>query len=95
VPGAFSVGVNLGCYAGSLARNGQGEIEETMTIQVNQEEMEWQPNMTVQDVLVRRKYTFPMIVVKVNDVVVQKEAYDSFLVPNGADVKVIHLISGG
>jgi len=67
----------------------------TMTIKVNQEEMEWQPNMTVQDVLEQRKYTFPMIVVKVDDVVIQKEAYDSFLVPNGADVKVIHLISGG
>lgn len=66
-----------------------------MTIRVNQEEMEWEPNLTVQDVLVRRKYTFPMIVVKVNDVVVSKEAYDSFLVPEGADVQVIHLISGG
>ena len=66
-----------------------------MAIQVNQEAMKWEPNMTVQDVLVRRKYTFPMIVVKVNDVVVQKEAYDTFLVPDGADVKVIHLISGG
>ena len=66
-----------------------------MAIQVNQEAMKWEPNMTVQDALVRRKYTFPMIVVKVNDVVVQKEAYDTFLVPDGADVKVIHLISGG
>jgi sulfur carrier protein len=66
-----------------------------MTIRVNQEEMEWEPNLTVQDVLVRRKYTFPMIVVKVNDVVVGKEAYDSFLVPEGADIQVIHLISGG
>lgn len=66
-----------------------------MTIQVNQEEMEWEPNMTIQDVLVRRKYTFPMIVVKVNDIVVQKAAYDTFLVPKGADVQVIHLISGG
>jgi sulfur carrier protein len=66
-----------------------------MAIRVNQEEMEWEPNMTVQDVLVRRKYTFPMIVVKVNDIVVSKEAYDSFLVPEGADVQVIHLISGG
>lgn len=66
-----------------------------MTIRVNQEEMEWEPNLTVQDVLVRRKYTFPMIVVKVNDSVVSKEAYDSFLVPEGADVQVIHLISGG
>ena len=64
-------------------------------ITVNKEEMEWEAGMTVQDVLVRRKYTFPMIVVKVNDVVVQKEFFDSYRIPDGADVKVIHLISGG
>ena len=64
-------------------------------ILVNHEEMDWEMGMTVQDVLDRRKYTFPMIVVKVNDEVVRKEAFASFPVPDGADVKVIHLISGG
>lgn len=64
-------------------------------ILVNHEEMEWEAGMTIQDVLDRRKYTFPMIVVKVNDQVVEKEAYGSFEVPDGADVRVVHLISGG
>lgn len=64
-------------------------------ILVNHEEMDWEAGMTVQDVLDRRKYTFPMIVVKVNDEVVRKEAFASYQVPDGADVKVIHLISGG
>jgi thiamine biosynthesis protein ThiS len=62
---------------------------------VNQEEMAWEPGMTVQEVLDRRRYTFPMIVVKVNDELVRKEAYASYEIPDGADVKVIHLISGG
>jgi sulfur carrier protein len=62
---------------------------------VNQEEMEWEAGMTVQDVLTRRKYTFPMIVVRVDDEVVHKDAYASYQIPDGADVKVIHLISGG
>lgn len=62
---------------------------------VNQEEMAWEPGMTVQDVLDRRKYTFPMILVKVNEELVPKEAYEAYQVPDGADVKVIHLISGG
>jgi len=62
---------------------------------VNQEEMEWEAGMTVQDVLDRRKYTFPMIVVKVNEELVRKENYETYQVPDGADVKVIHLISGG
>jgi sulfur carrier protein len=64
-------------------------------IRVNHEEMEWEVGLTVQDVLERRNYTFPMIVVKVNDEVVHKEAYGSYEVPDGADLKVIHLISGG
>jgi sulfur carrier protein len=64
-------------------------------ILVNHEEMNWEKGMTVQDVLDRRRYTFPMIVVKVNDEVVRKEAFTSYQVPDGADVRVIHLISGG
>ncbi len=62
---------------------------------VNQEKMEWVAGMTIQDILDRRKYTFPMIVVKVNDQLVRKEAYATHQVPDEADVKVIHLISGG
>lgn len=62
---------------------------------VNQEEMEWEPGMTIQDVLDRRKYTFPLIIVKVNGELVPKEAYASYQIEDGADVQVIHLISGG
>ena len=64
-------------------------------ILVNHEEMEWEAGLTVQDILDRRKYTFPMIVVKVDDEVVQKESYGTYEVPDQADVRVIHLISGG
>ena len=64
-------------------------------IRVNEENMEWEPGMTIQDVLDRRKYTFPLIVVKVNDALVQKPDYASYQIPDGADVRVIHLISGG
>jgi sulfur carrier protein len=62
---------------------------------VNQEEMEWNAGMTVQDILDRRKYTFPLIVVKVNDQLVRRDAYATYQVPDEADVQVIHLISGG
>jgi sulfur carrier protein len=62
---------------------------------VNQEEMEWEAGMTVQDILDRRKYTFPLIVVKVNDQLVRRESYATYQVPDEADVQVIHLISGG
>ena len=51
--------------------------------------------MTIQDMLDRRKYTFPLIVVKVDDELVRREAYTLYQIPDGADVQVIHLISGG
>lgn len=65
------------------------------TIIVNGESMEWQPEMTVRDILTIRNYTFRMLVIKVNDQLVKKPQWDHYLVPDGAEVKVIHLISGG
>jgi thiamine biosynthesis protein ThiS len=62
---------------------------------VNQEGMNWEPGLTVQDVLDRRKYTFPMIIVKVDGEIVPKQEYSAHQIEDGAEVQVIHLISGG
>lgn len=64
-------------------------------INVNSEPMDWQLGMTIRDILSKRNYTFKMLVIKVNGELVKKTQYDDFLVPKGADVKVIHLVSGG
>ena len=64
-------------------------------INVNSEPMDWQQGMTIRDILSKRNYTFKMLVVKVNGKLVKRDQYDQFEVPEGADVKVIHLISGG
>ena len=40
-------------------------------------------------------YTFRMLVVKVNEKLVKRENYKLTVVPEGADVKVIHLVAGG
>lgn len=57
--------------------------------------MNWQEGMTVRDILVARNYTFRMLVTKINGTLVKRADYDTTTVPDGADVKVIHLISGG
>jgi sulfur carrier protein len=62
---------------------------------VNGNRIEWQENLTVRTLLKLRNYTFKMLIVKVNGELVKKEQYDTFLIPPEADVKVIHLISGG
>ena len=64
-------------------------------ITVNGEPMEHTEGMTVADVLQRRRYIFRMLVVQVNGQLVRRDAYAKTEVPDGADVQVIHMISGG
>jgi len=61
----------------------------------NQYEVAWRPGMTVQDVLDELKFTFRMIVVKVNGQLVLRASYAATPVPDGAQVEALHLISGG
>lgn len=65
-------------------------------IRVNKRtDVAWEEGMTVSDLLERLNYTFPHIIVKVNDELVSREAYETRIIPDGADVRVIHLIAGG
>jgi len=64
-------------------------------ITVNGNRLAWQENMTINDILREMKYTFRMLVIKVDGDLVRKTDYATTTVPVGADVKVIHLISGG
>jgi sulfur carrier protein len=64
-------------------------------ITVNGEKLDWQPGMTVRDILEAKNYRFRMLVTKIDGTLVKRSDYDTTLVPEGADVKVIHLISGG
>jgi len=64
-------------------------------IKVNGDPLEWREGATVQDILDAKKFKFPMLIVTVQGEHVPKERYSAALVPDGADVKVIHLLSGG
>lgn len=64
-------------------------------ITVNGERMEWRPGLTVADILAIRNYIFRMLVIQVNGELVKRGTYDKAVVPDGADVEVIHMISGG
>lgn len=65
-------------------------------IQVNdRHEVPWREGMTVADVLKEMNYTYHEIIIKVDGELVPKEAHDTTTVPDGADVKAIHLIAGG
>lgn len=61
----------------------------------NRDEIEWEKGLTVSGLLERLNYTFPHIIVKVNGELVRKEDYDTYAIPDDADVRAIHLIAGG
>lgn len=68
-------------------------MEKQLTI--NGQIRPWTEGMTVQDALNLMNYSFPMLVVKINDEVILRADYSSTTIPNGAELLVIHLISGG
>lgn len=65
------------------------------TIRINDHIREWKEGMTILDALILMNYTFKMLVVKIDGRLVPKTDYAITTIPNGADIKVIHLISGG
>lgn len=64
-------------------------------IEVNGQELAWRDNLSVRELLRMCKYSFPLLIVKVNDQLVARSDYDSFKVPDGSKVSVVHLMSGG
>lgn len=51
--------------------------------------------ITVSDLLKIKNFTFRMLVVKINDIVVKRDDYSTATIKDGDNVQVIHLISGG
>ena len=71
-------------------------IRPTSTITVNRRDsVAWHAGMTVRELLDLRNYTFPHIIVTINGTITPHDAYDQTVIPEGADVRVIHLMAGG
>lgn len=51
--------------------------------------------MTISELLDYKRFTFKMLVVKVNGKPIRKEDYQTTYIRDGDEVQVIHLISGG
>jgi sulfur carrier protein len=62
---------------------------------VNDEPLEYDPGMTVADVLKKKNYIWRMLAVFINGEFVRRGTYDQTPVPDGAEVKVLHMIAGG
>ena len=51
--------------------------------------------MSVEQLLKLKNFTFPMIIIKINGKLIKKENYSASIIKNGDDVTALHLISGG
>ena len=66
-----------------------------MMITVNGSPHPWHDGMTVRKILEEKRYTFPLLVVRIDGRLVPRSDYGETTVPDGADVDVMHLMSGG
>jgi thiamine biosynthesis protein ThiS len=66
-----------------------------VSIEVNGRIVDWIENETVKKLLKRMRYTFPLVVVKINDNVVPRKDFSEVKIPDNSKVAVIHMISGG
>ena len=58
-------------------------------------DVQWHDGMTIRDLLTTCNFTFPLINVTVNGVLIPKEEWDTFTLQDETSVRVIHLITGG
>ena len=60
-----------------------------------EEEISEKTELTVQELILLKNFTFHMLVTKVNDKLIKKGARSEAIIKDGDNVVVMHLISGG
>ena len=66
-----------------------------MSLTVNKKTVSYVEHETIQDLLKRLKFTFPLVIVKINGTHISRDKFSETMVPDAADIQVIHMISGG
>ncbi len=61
----------------------------------NKDEYFDKDSITVSELLKEKKFTFKMLIIKINDKLIKKHMYDSTSINEGDSVTVLHLVSGG
>jgi sulfur carrier protein len=61
----------------------------------NREEEFCRESMTVSEMLIFKKFSYRMRIIKINGKLIQKEYYDNTVINDGDDVQMLYLMSGG
>jgi len=64
-------------------------------IEVNKRKVEHIENETVKQLLKRMKYSFPLVIVKIDDKIIPRKKFSEVIIPDNSKISVIHMISGG
>lgn len=67
-----------------------------MKILLNNREEEFEKDViSVNEMLLLKKFSYKMRIIKLNGVFIPKENYDNTLIHNGDNVQMLYLMSGG
>jgi len=67
-----------------------------MKILLNNREEEFdKESISISEMLVMKKFSFKMRIIKINGTFISKENYDNIRIHHGDDVQMIYLMSGG
>jgi sulfur carrier protein len=61
----------------------------------NREERFDNDRISVSEMLLMKKFSFRMRIIKINDILVAKDKYDSTIIHDGDKVQMLYLMSGG
>jgi len=61
----------------------------------NREEEIGKESITVNEMLILKKFSYKMRIIKINGVLISKENYDSTIIHDGDEVQMLYLMSGG
>jgi sulfur carrier protein len=61
----------------------------------NREEEIGKESISVNEMLLIKKFSFKMRIIKINGVLISKEKYDTTIIHDGDDVQMLYLMSGG
>ena len=52
-------------------------------------------DLSVSEMLLKKRFTYKMRIVKINGILIRKEKYDSTIITDGDEVQMLYLMSGG
>jgi sulfur carrier protein len=67
-----------------------------MRILLNNREEEFSSkSISVSEMLILKKFSYKMRIIKINGILISKDYYDSTIIHDGDDVQMLYLMSGG